>query len=687
MKNEQQDNPVIVVFTENDSDRERLRSMMTLYFGAYLKVVPMSIADVAGLTEPPRVVVVNITSQKVAPRCFPESAIVYARRLVDSVHLERLVEIPSGEKALVVNKPREIATETRNDLLALGVRHLDLHPYWPGFDGDITDIGTVIYAGYRQYCPEIPGARYIDIGYRSLSPSTLAEIIKIYNLPPDCVDNHYTKHVTAIVEGLYNTRDVLQKTRELTRNLEQTCNLSANVLLIIGREGEISMFNPAAEQLFGMPAASVVGHHFKNRLNASPRLVRIIAEAKEVENELVYVDKHPVLATMRCVNTDLQSQCFLSLIPVETIQGTAEKARTEMHQKGFVAKYRFENILGDSAAIRETIEIARRYSHNNAPVLICGESGTGKEMFAQAIHNHSLRADGPFVGVNFAAISESLIESELFGYEEGAFTGASKGGKQGLFRIAHKGTIFLDEIGDISTAMQSRLLRVLEEQEVMPVGSTKVYPIDVRVICATNKNLIRMIGEGKFRKDLYYRLKVLTLDVPPLRRRIEDIPVILTALTGNADFGGSLSAGLGERIGAYEWPGNIRELRALAQYLALMDCQPPESEAEKHIYERMIESFFTNWSELDGEDDVENGCDLGENDVAILFCIRDLNDRGLSAGRYSLSRHPKLSARNLSEARIKSRLNHLTAKGLIASGKTRQGVTLTPSGRRLLGSD
>lgn len=215
------------------------------------------------------------------------------------------------------------------------------------------------------------------------------------------------------------------------------------------------------------------------------------------------------------------------------------------------AKYHFSDILGHSPAVQKAIRLAQYYSGTDETILIFGESGTGKELFAQSIHNASRRRQSPFVAVNCAAIPDTLIESELFGYEEGAFTGARKGGKQGLFQTADNGTIFLDEIGDIPLSLQSRLLRVLEEREVMPVGSTSVIPIDVRVICATNRNLNEMVRQGTFREDLYYRLKILPLVIPPLRERVEDIPELLHSMAEGA----RLPAQLEHRLLHYTCPG------------------------------------------------------------------------------------------------------------------------------------
>jgi transcriptional regulator with PAS, ATPase and Fis domain len=259
----------------------------------------------------------------------------------------------------------------------------------------------------------------------------------------------------------------------------------------------------------------------------------------------------------------------------DKIRRMEAKIRQELHDQGLVAKFRFSDIIGHSAMITETIREARKYARSEAAVLITGESGTGKELFAQSMHNESNRRDGPFVAINCAALPENLLESELFGYEEGAFTGARKGGKQGLFTLAHGGTIFLDEVSELSMNLQARLLRVLQEKEVMPVGGQRVIPVDVRVISATNQNLSRAVREGAFRKDLYFRLNVLNLQIPPLRDRLEDVPGLFKHFFERLAGPGSMESlningNLTEQLKKHLWPGNIRELEGFAErYSAL----------------------------------------------------------------------------------------------------------------------
>ncbi|MHB1407722.1 MAG: sigma-54 interaction domain-containing protein, partial [Desulfitobacteriaceae bacterium] len=204
-----------------------------------------------------------------------------------------------------------------------------------------------------------------------------------------------------------------------------------------------------------------------------------------------------------------------------------EHPRQELRVNGFRARYTFKDIIGESIVLRETMDRAKQFAVTSASIVITGESGTGKELFAQAIHNASPRFAFPFVAINCAAIPESLLESELFGYEGGSFTGALRNGREGLFEQAHMGTLFLDEIAELPFSLQSRLLRVLQEKEVMRIGANRVRAIDVRVIAASNQDLEQEVMRGKLRPDLYYRLAVLPLHIPPLRERKEDLALLI----------------------------------------------------------------------------------------------------------------------------------------------------------------
>jgi len=238
----------------------------------------------------------------------------------------------------------------------------------------------------------------------------------------------------------------------------------------------------------------------------------------------------------------------------------------------FMTRYRFDQLLGDAPAFRATVQLAQRYAATDATVLITGESGTGKELLAQSLHHASARQQGPFVAINCAALPESLLESELFGFEDGAFTGSRKGGKPGLIELAHRGTLFLDEVGDMPAPLQTRLLRVLQEREVLRLGGCAPTPVDIRVIAATHCDLPARIANGQFRADLFYRLNILRLAVPPLRDRLQDILPLFEALLarhGATPLATPQLQPLLPLLLRHRWPGNIRELDNIAERAAL----------------------------------------------------------------------------------------------------------------------
>ncbi len=259
-----------------------------------------------------------------------------------------------------------------------------------------------------------------------------------------------------------------------------------------------------------------------------------------------------------------------------TIQRADRRIRSQARPRQFTARYRFDQLLGQAPGFRTVLELARRYAGTDSTVLITGESGTGKELLAQSLHNASPRQPGPFVAINCAAFPETLLESELFGYEEGAFTGSRKGGKSGLIEAAHTGTLFLDEIGDMPVTLQTRLLRVLQEREVLRLGASEPTPVDIRIVAATHCDLQARVADGRFREDLYYRLNILRLAVPPLRERPEDIQLLAGSILRKLSLapehilaGQAVLDELMPYLQAYRWPGNIRELENLVERAAL----------------------------------------------------------------------------------------------------------------------
>jgi transcriptional regulator with PAS, ATPase and Fis domain len=340
--------------------------------------------------------------------------------------------------------------------------------------------------------------------------------------------------------------------------------------LIVMEDGIVQFTNRVVSRLVGRD--SCVGLCAKDCLPAT--LCDFVLKCDEARSsdivqiggKLWFVEKDHLLD---------DSRCFVALYPADDIESIERQVRQQRRQAaGHVARYTFDDLYGQSRAMRYLIFQAIHYAQTDSSVLIIGETGTGKELLAQSIHNASNRSDGPFVAVNCAALPDNLLESELFGYEEGAFTGARRGGKPGLFELAHRGTIFLDEIGETALGVQQRLLRVLQERKVMRIGGERVIPIDVRVIAATNRPLWQYVEDNKFRKDLLFRIDVLRLNTVPLRDRLEDIPELMERLLYDAWYKRN-GMGVRPRVHAdvypllkrYNWPGNVRELQNMIDYL------------------------------------------------------------------------------------------------------------------------
>lgn len=337
----------------------------------------------------------------------------------------------------------------------------------------------------------------------------------------------------------------------------------------------IEALNPTMAQLLGAPAAQLAGRVLSEvdpvlDLGATLQLHDTPAEeVLQIGARTLVVRRAPIIE-----GGEVTGALLVCRDPA-VIQRADRHLRANQRQRGAPARYRIEAYAGTSPAAQRVRELALQCAASDATVLVTGESGTGKELVAQGIHAASRRASQPFLAVNCAALSESLLESELFGYEEGAFTGARRGGKTGLIEAAHTGTLFLDEIGDMPLALQTRLLRVLQEREVLRLGATAAVPVDLRVIAATHADLAAQVERGLFRRDLYYRLAVLRIATPPLRERAGDIAALATTLLARRTVvagvpqaqAGAWLVALLDLAAGYGWPGNVRELENLVERL------------------------------------------------------------------------------------------------------------------------
>ncbi len=426
-------------------------------------------------------------------------------------------------------------------------RFQDFYTYFE----EATDAGFNIICGgamgnYDDYFAN-PNIEYasIDSSERSIRISLL-NALEIYQLVYD------EKRKRELIETLVNVSDV--------------------GTIASDSEGNVIAANQKAAEIFKFDRHRAIGKKIQN-LSAvldKPLLQSILDKPSgvfDIMGSKVLIDRVPM-----GVDDDYLG-FVLKMKRTDEILSDDSRVRSILAKKGLQARYTISDIKGRSKSIERLKNWVERYARTDSTVLITGESGTGKELFAQAVHNASLRKSKPFLAINCSAFSSNLLESELFGYVEGAFTGARKEGKIGVFELAHTGTIFLDEIGDMEPSVQAKILRVIQEKEIMRVGDDKIISVDVRVIAATNKKLFEEVLKGNFREDLYYRLNVLNINIPPIRERKEDIDDLIDTALDSINTRMNLNITDIDRcvvakMKEYDWHGNVRELNSFIEKMA-----------------------------------------------------------------------------------------------------------------------
>lgn len=383
--------------------------------------------------------------------------------------------------------------------------------------------------------------------------------------------------------------------REKSALLSTVIDYAYEGIIAVNTKGEITVFNPMAEKLTGFLREDVIGLEIKKVLPIL-QLEKILANKNEIFGSIIKLHEKNIVCNLTPIKTDIGiSGAVATFMDAGTVQQMEERVRAKLFTTGHVATKTQKDIIGESVLIKKAIYKAKQYALTQSSVLIFGETGSGKEVFAQTIHNYSDRKNRAFVAINCAALPGQLLESELFGYEPGAFTGASQKGKPGLFEIAHGGTVFLDEIAEMDIVVQSKLLRVLEERKVMRLGSDRLLPVDVRIIAASNKDLKQCVKTQQFRQDLYYRLNVLKLDLPSLKERKEDIRYLcehfLEQNISRPNFP-KLSKSALKVLASYDWPGNVRELQNILQRLSVVYITDNITESDvREVLQEDLEDF------------------------------------------------------------------------------------------------
>jgi len=599
--------------------------------------------------------------------------IVICERSINFDFIDQVAGIPVNEEVLLVNDDKETTASSINDLKELGLNHIKYYPYYPGILS-YKKLKIAVTPGETDKVPDCV-TTVINLGPRIININSMYQIMDKLNLGHKDTTFIIKKYMQKIINVSQHVSAVNNKVNELNGYLNNIIHNLVNGILVYDENGYIKYANEKMKK-FLLTDKELENKNVRNIIDKE--LYPYFLSSDIFENKALHIMGEDVKVTKIIAPNGKD-------IVITTDRDEVEENVVRLHDyllKGHVAKYNLENIVGTSKLLEEIKNKALKLAKTDLTVLIEGESGTGKELFASVIHQNSKRKYGPYLAINFSALPDDLIESELFGYEEGAFTGAKKGGKIGLFELADGGTIFLDEIGDVSPKLQTKLLRVLQEKEIMMLGGTTIKKVDVRIIAATNKNLRDMVMDKQFRADLYYRLKIGYMYLPPLRERLGDIKDLVSyfiRIGSSSDV--KVYKEVTEEFMKYRWFGNIRELESTVQYmLAVRDGN------ELSLSDLPDSNFF------EVPADVRNGCvsvepdALSHESVLILMAIGELQNSDVSAGRDKISLKLSELGCEMTSAQVRTRLVMLEKQGYLIKKRGRHGTALTDMGIRYLRS-
>ena len=687
---------ILALVTESEATKTDLCHQLSSLLEGYMTVVRY--ATERGVDAPVKadlVVFSSLEMYEIAKELVdPSCPMIIANRSLNMSHLDQLFNIPDGTDVLVVNDLINNAKEVIKLLTEVGVDHLKYHAYAPGESYDEHILYAVTPAEVALIPKHIP--QKIDLGARIIDITTIIEILTRLNLVDAKAHYISAKYVETIIRLNKRLHDSIDEAMLTNRYLNKVLNHVDDGMIAYDKVGRITVFNETSEAIFGMRASTAVGKTV-TQVVKDANIRAFMLQKTEVDEIVGKIGENQYIIGKMAL--DKLNSYVCTFKDTRDSMNMEKKLRQMMMKRGLVAKYQFEDIIGISPVMNSVIETAKKLAITDLSILIQGESGVGKEMFASAIHNASQRANGPFLAINFSALPEELAESELFGYEEGSFTGAKKGGKKGLFEEANGGTIFLDEIGDVSPRIQARLLRVLQEKEIRRIGGAEIISVNVRVIAATHRDLKKMCQDGSFREDLYHRLRKLYLRVPPLREHLEDLDLLIAQFLRNSGQGAlKLSLEVLDALKKNHWRGNIRELQNLVDYLQAVCTEGevklsdlPEDYFEElemnaqakhdstvgqsHIHERFTSEEVMSMS---------NQIILTEEDRFILRNIHRVMKMGQSVGRETISMMAQDEFPKLTPNRVRKRVAWLTTNGLIVKSKGRKGMSLTEEGMRVV---
>lgn len=497
----------------------------------------------------------------------PDVSVVISQLTLSKEGYQLLAESEIEKEVALVNLSFEMCIETIATLNQLGFDDYTFIPIYPNMT-NAPKLNTAVTTGERRFVPD-ETLNILDLGHRMIDKNTIVDLAIALGLEDLLETESIVEYFQRVVSNYQGYEYFIEQSKAFKNQFNTLISIMEKGVIGFNHAGVIESCNENAVHILGSESF-LKGMHI-DKVFPDGLIQSYFASKEKMLNKLVKINQRNITVSIFPIS-DMsgepvaKSGSYMIFESFETQENTQNMLRLQLANKGHVAKYTVDEIVGESPAIKHVKELVVRMGNSHSAVMITGESGTGKELIAQAIHNVSPVKDKQFVAINCAAISPSLLESELFGYEAGAFTGALKNGKSGIFELAHNGTLFLDEIGEMPLELQSRFLRVIQEGEVIRVGGQKVIKVDTRIVAATNRDLYSQVQENKFRKDLYYRLNVLPINVPPLRERHGDVERLFRYFQELQGCRFTLEPEVVDFFNAYEWEGNIRELRNCVKY-------------------------------------------------------------------------------------------------------------------------
>lgn len=622
---------------------------------------------------------VNLKYEEILKMCNSDAQIIIPNLTFEKSSFEKICKINKNETIFVYNLSKSMALETIAIIYRLGVDIPNLIPCYPEMK-KIPENSIVLTPGEKLNI-EAKNCKIIDLEYRIIDLSSIADIAMKLNLESLIQEDLVKKFMDKIVPISYITEKLLVTQTKLENQFDFLLSAIDDGIIGVSNEGIVQFYSHVARETLSINGNEMIGKYIGEYVK-SLDFDQIIKKEVPYFQKLIKVNNIDINMEVKYTHISVFNGFIIKVSKFHQAEKKQAKLRAQLMSSGNVSKYNFDDIIGCSDSIKNTKKIAYKMAQSDSSILIIGESGTGKELFAQSIHSASRRSQGPFVAVNCSTFQEGLLQSELFGYDEGAFTGARKGGKIGLFELANKGTIFLDEIGEMDLNSQATLLRVIQEKQIRRVGSDKIIDVDIRIIAATNRDLKKLVCENKFRKDLFYRLNVLPLKIAPLRNRNEDVFLIFESFKKNLDVKFSLSDELVEVFKTYSWEGNIRELRNLVEYCSYLDKSIIE------IYdlpEYMLESIKHKdyCLELSNKNDIKNISNLKRDLRDYIFVLEKINNAYVlkhRIGRRKIYEYALEEKIFLTEQQIRSILIELQEFGFVKILSGRGGSVITEKG-------